>query len=364
MVRFLGLDIGGANLKLSDGEDIAKSAAFPLWKMPERLAEALGELTENIPAEGFAVTMTGELADCFETKARGVNSILAAVEDVAGKRPVFVWQTGAEFVSPEVAREIPLLTAAANWHALATWVGRMAPVGLSLMLDMGSTTTDIVPICNGVPIPAGFTDRERLKTGELVYTGVRRTPLCAVAQSVPFRGELCPVAAEFFASTLDVYLLLEQIAEDETDSATANGKPATRAAAHDRLARMICCDRSEVLQQDALGMAAHFAAAQRRQVAGAIKRVLSQHEEPVSQVILSGSGDFLLSRVCDERASFQAAERILLSEVFREDIAEAALRICGCKTRRRASAARLATRADCFFIHQAGGFPRVVSGKV
>ena len=324
VARFLGLDIGGANLKLSDGEDIAKSIAFALWKSPERLADALREMLEGIPADGLAVTMTGELADCFETKAFGVDFILAAVEQVAKQRPVCVWQTGAEFVSAEVAREIPLLVAAANWHALATWVGRMVPQGFSLLLDMGSTTTDIIPISEGVPIPAGFTDRERLSTGELVYTGIRRTPLCAVSSSVLFRGERCPVAAEFFASTLDVYLLLEQMNEDEADTDTANGRPATRAAAHDRLARMICCDRSEVSKDDALGIANHFAATQRRQIADAVKQVLAQQEEPVSNVILSGSGHFLLSQLCEELPALGAAQRIRLGDMFRDDIAEAA----------------------------------------
>ena len=200
----------------------------------------------------------------------------------------------------------------------------MVLAGFGLLMDLGSTTCDIIPIWNGVPIPAGFTDRERLSTGELVYTGLRRTPLCAVARTVPFRGEPCPVAAEFFASTLDVYLLLEAIEEDQADCETANGKPATQAAAHDRLARMICCDRNEVSRDDALGMAAHFAAAQRRQIAEAVERVLAPHEEAVSQVIVTGSGSFLISQICDERPALQTAERTLLGDVFRADIAEAA----------------------------------------
>ncbi len=102
MARFLGLDVGGANLKISDGESRAVSVAFPLWKSPECLAKTLYDMMKEFsPPDGFALTMTGELADCFQTKAEGVDFILAAVEQAGGSLPIAVWQTGAEFVPPE-----------------------------------------------------------------------------------------------------------------------------------------------------------------------------------------------------------------------------------------------------------------------
>lgn len=325
MPQFLGLDIGGANLKISDGETRATTVAFPLWKTPERLGETLRDLVDAFPTvDGFALTMTGELADCFATKTEGVDFILSAVEQLAGDRPLFVWQTGAEFVSPEIAREIPLLVAAANWHALATFVGRMVPEGFSLMIDMGSTTTDIIPIQNGVPIPTGMTDRERMLSGELVYTGTQRTPLCAVSHTVPFRGEVCPLAAELFATTWDVYLLLEKLPEEFLSRDTANGKPATKSAAHDRMARMICCDSTELNWDDTVAMAEHFAAEQRRQIMAGVNRVLLQPSQPVSQILISGSGRFLIEELCQETPTLQSIPRTILSAIFQAPIAEAA----------------------------------------
>lgn len=325
MARFLGLDIGGANLKISDGDRHATSVAFPLWKVPERLADTLRDLIHHFPApDGFAVTMTGELADCFATKAEGVDFILSAIEGVAENRPVVVWQTGAEFVVPEVAREIPLLVAAANWHALATFVGRLVPEGFSLMIDIGSTTTDIIPLLDGVPIPTGMTDRERLLSGELVYTGVARTPLCAVSQSVPFRGEACPIAAELFATTWDVYLLLEKLREEPDNRDTANGKPATKSAAHDRIVRMICCDATEISREESVVMAEHFTAEQTRQITAAMNRVLSQQTALPTHIISSGSGSFLVQEVCQNTPALQAIPRTDLGTIFQDNIAEAA----------------------------------------
>ena len=80
----LGLDIGGANLKAADGRGWAKSVSFPLWRDPHGLAGALDALVQNAPvSERLAVTMTGELCDCFSSKIEGVRHILAAVDQLA-----------------------------------------------------------------------------------------------------------------------------------------------------------------------------------------------------------------------------------------------------------------------------------------
>ena len=232
----LGLDIGGANLKAASSAGDAKTTAFEIWRAPHELPLRLRELIGGFPpVDVLAVTMTAELADCFATKAEGVAAIVAAVSDVAGPTPVLVWQTSGNFARPEVAAARPALVSAANWHALATWAGRLAPQGSALLFDLGSTTADIVPLDNGRPVARGTTDLERLRNHELVYTGFRRTPLCAVASHVPLRGRPCPVAAELFATTLDVYLLLGLIPEDAADTNTADGRPATIACALDRL---------------------------------------------------------------------------------------------------------------------------------
>ena len=88
-------------------------------------------------------------------------------------------------------------------------------------------------------VARGRSDTERLQTGELVYAGVRRTPVCALATELPVRGIATGLAAEIFASTLDVYLTLGDIESNPTDLSTADGRPATVEAARDRLARMV-----------------------------------------------------------------------------------------------------------------------------
>ena len=116
-------------------------------------------------------------------------------------------------VAPQIALKNPLSVAAANWHALAAFCGRYCRSGCGLLLDIGSTTTDIIPLAEGKPVARGKTDTERLIHGEMVYTGVERTPVCAIVDRVPYRERSVGVAAEWFATTRDVYLILGEFAE-------------------------------------------------------------------------------------------------------------------------------------------------------
>ncbi len=164
-VSVLGLDIGGANLKAAHADGFAMQRPFALWKSPQRLSNELKSLVAECPRfDRLAVTMTGELCDCFETKREGVEAILDAVVAVANEKPVRVWTTEATFVDPEVARVEWLKVAAANWLATATYAGRFAPNAGTLLVDCGSTTTDIVPLWEGKPNPFGVTDTDRLRT--------------------------------------------------------------------------------------------------------------------------------------------------------------------------------------------------------
>jgi probable H4MPT-linked C1 transfer pathway protein len=284
-MHVIGLDIGGANLKVAHSSGAVLSRPFELWRDPTGLHGALRSLLLELPtADLLAVTMTGELCDCYESKRQGVNAILDAVEAVAAGTPIRVWQTTGQFVDVAKARANALQTAAANWLALATFAGRYAPAGPALLLDVGSTTTDIVPLQDGKPVPRGRTDRERLNEQELVYTGVRRTPLCTLYGDG---------AAELFATTLDVYLLLGRIAEDPNDGRTADGRPATKNAAEARLARMLCADLETTTPEDRRSIAHVVLMRQTHRVHSGIKRVSEKLNPFPEVVILAGEGEFL-----------------------------------------------------------------------
>ena len=282
----LGLDIGGANLKAAHSNGSARSRPFALWKAPAALPEELRELLRDWPPyDALAVTMTGELCDCFATKREGVRAILDAVSAVAGGVPLRIWRNDGRLVDLDAARNNPLPIAAANWLALATLAGRQVPRGPALLIDIGSTTTDIVPLLDGRPVPRGRTDTQRLETNELAYTGVIRTPLCAILAT---RG-----AAEFFATTRDIYLLLGKLPEDASDCDTADGRPATRAAAEARIARMIGADLETSTAEQRQKVVNFVLLRQVMHVSGCIEVVAQQLPCCPETIILSGIGEFL-----------------------------------------------------------------------
>lgn len=292
-MAILGLDIGGANLKAATADGRAASVPFALWKHPQRLPAALAELVARFPdATELAVTMTGELCDCFETKRDGVNAILDAVgaAGVAAR----VWTTDGVFAEVPTARANHLKVAAANWHALAAFAGRFAPHPGAMLLDIGSTTSDLIPLNHGVPATFGTTDDGRLRHHELVYAGVRRTPVSAVYQD--------RVAAEYFASTQDVYVVLGRIPEESENRDTADGRPATVEYSLARLARMLGGDR-ETLPDDAVidfAVRVHSALVRRLSEAARAAYYASADSPPLSGVIVSGAGEFLARRAAEE----------------------------------------------------------------
>src|SRR5690606_11729622 len=87
-----GIDVGGANIKWVDSHGQAGSRYFPLWQRPADLAEELADILGGLPGEcGLAATMTGELCDCFETKAEGVLHIVAALWQASGETPLALY---------------------------------------------------------------------------------------------------------------------------------------------------------------------------------------------------------------------------------------------------------------------------------
>ena len=225
-------------------------------------------------AELHAVTMTGELTDFFRNRAQGVRTILARFARHAPAAARLVYAGPAGFLTPARALQKTGAVASANWAASAQLVAGLLPD--ALFVDIGSTTTDMVPIRGGVLRVRGFSDCERLACEELVYTGVVRTPVMALAERIPFDGQWIPAMAEYFATTADVYRLTGELPEgaDQLPAADNGGKTVRDSAR--RLARMIGRDlESASLSRNGSSAPASSADLQLWQIRQACERVLS-----------------------------------------------------------------------------------------
>jgi probable H4MPT-linked C1 transfer pathway protein len=191
-----------------------------------------------------------------------------------------------------------------------------------LLIDIGSTTTDIVPIQDNRPQTVGLNDTERLIAGELVYSGVGRTPVCAVVSSLRWRGQECPIAAEFFATTADAYVVLGEMAESLDATWTADGRPLTREFSRERLARMICADRLQFDERDARDAAEQIRESQLQLLRLSVERVSSHQSHPFECVVMCGAGEFLVQQLLNP--TLPAARRVSLMQELSAEVSACA----------------------------------------
>jgi (4-(4-[2-(gamma-L-glutamylamino)ethyl]phenoxymethyl)furan-2-yl)methanamine synthase len=303
----LGLDIGGANTKAASSDGLFAACIYlPLWKGAP-LEEALCSIAKRQPqAEAVAVVITGELADCFSCKREGLKRLMACVRR-SFSIPAYFWGTeGFGWTDP-------LELAAANWSASAAFLGREE--GDCLFADMGSTTTDIIPICAGQAV-AARTDFLRLGSGELVYMGLLRTRLDAILPAVRIGGRSLPLAPEFFAIMADARLALGQIPAERYSCDTADGVGKDRHSALRRLARCVCADLEEIGEAGALAIAGQACQRQKDILVQAIARQAEKH--CLERLVAAGTGEVLIA----EAAAFLGMECAQISERYGREISD------------------------------------------
>jgi (4-(4-[2-(gamma-L-glutamylamino)ethyl]phenoxymethyl)furan-2-yl)methanamine synthase len=304
LIHILAWDVGGANIKaarLSLGDDSGgrmhvASRPFEIWREKDRLQEALCEICfELFPAEkpeAIAVTMTAELSDIFATKREGVTFVLESIRACFPDPAVYVLSLSGEFVPINDAMLHPLDFAATNWLASVQWIAPTFPN--CLLVDVGSTTTDILPILNGQAHVAGRTDMARLTSGELVFTGALRTNVAAIVQTVTVAGCACRVASEYFAVSGDVHLILGNLRVSDYTCSTPDGQTPSLDSARRRLARLVCADTEMLSVGEIDAMARYICERQVGQIRDGLSQVLARipglHQHPV---IVVGIGAFL-----------------------------------------------------------------------
>jgi len=295
----IGWDIGGVHLKAARAEDgrVTKVAQYasPLRSGTERLLQAFAEAKKDLgPADRHVVTMTGELADTFASRTDGVEQLANLAARELGS--VWIYAGPAGYVRPEEAPRHSADIASANWHACATLIARKCEH--ALLIDLGSTTTDIVPVLQGTVVARGYLDAQRLAAGELVYTGIVRGFVMAAADRAPFRGAWTPLVNENFATMADVYRVLGTLPPDADLMATADGRPKTVSASRARLARMLGADASDGSDETWTLVARWFAEAQTRAICDAASLVLSAGTLPFgTTIVAAGIGRVLLDEI-------------------------------------------------------------------
>jgi (4-(4-[2-(gamma-L-glutamylamino)ethyl]phenoxymethyl)furan-2-yl)methanamine synthase len=292
----IGWDLGGAHLKaarLDATGRVERVVQLPcaLWRGLVELERALDAASALLgPAATHAVTMTGEMADLFATREEGVACLVAAMCARFGGLRFYAGESG--FLPPARTAGAAAVLASANWMASAELVASCLPD--ALLVDVGSTTTDLVPIRGGRICARGRDDASRLEARELVYTGVARTPVMAMAADALFQGRAVPLVAELFATAADVHRLCGRLPRDADQHPAADAGEKTEAGSARRLARMIGRDVDTAPLDDWRGLVRALAAAQSHRIQEAGDQVIARESlPPEAPVVAAGVGRFL-----------------------------------------------------------------------
>jgi probable H4MPT-linked C1 transfer pathway protein len=297
----MGWDLGGAHVKAAlVGAGRVRRAwqqPCPLWRGLDALPRTMADMARGAGSPGIhAITMTGELADVFTDRAQGVRALLDMLQSAVSARRWLVYAHPARFLTPGEALRRPLAVASMNWSATAAWVAHR--LSDALLVDVGSTTTDLVPLGAGTVTADGVTDAQRLASEELVYTGVVRTPVMAMAARIPFEGAWHAPMAEHFAASADVYRLTRELPSGADQLPSADGAGKSRRESARRLARMLGRD-FEMAPMAAWEQCARFLAeAQLWSLQQACERVLSRGAMPLrAPIVGAGVGRFLAKKL-------------------------------------------------------------------
>lgn len=317
IINLLGLDIGGANTKAAlvtfRDSKIIKSFSFieyfPFWeKTLNDIPNMLKRVVENIVIQNrlklkdikfISITITAELSDAFQTKREGILTILKALKKVFAQEKMFFINNENKFINFSQVKSNPISVAAANWVSTSLFLGRFVPN--CILIDAGSTTIDIIPILNSLPVANGKNDIERLINHELIYTGGLRATIPSITHFVPYGEKMVRISFEKFALISDVHRVLKNITEDEYINDTADNRTKSISDCYARLARLVCMDLESISIKDLEVIAQYIYNKQIEIISNEIQEFLSGLTERIPEFrgepsfVLTGlSADFLI----------------------------------------------------------------------
>jgi len=163
--------------------------------------------------------MSGEMCDIFLNRKKGVKEILSLFSKRSFGNYIYTSNNG---IIPIQKFEDFRFVASMNWHIIASYI---KSIGKNIIaIDLGSTTTDIILIKNNKCINIRTDDCSGLKSSELLYTGILRTPTFSVTKYINYNNQKYHLIPEFYSTMGDIYRLLGVISLRDDYSDTADGR--------------------------------------------------------------------------------------------------------------------------------------------
>ncbi|VAX20556.1 4-[[4-(2-aminoethyl)phenoxy]-methyl]-2-furanmethanamine-glutamate synthase [hydrothermal vent metagenome] len=293
-MRVLGLDIGGANIKYAlargkAGLPTPRKIPFELFRDPQKLIVILEKIRTEKRPDTVALTMTGELADVFSSRKEGVRFIIESVMTVFKNAPIKIIDVNGDLIFPAQAIKHWKSVASANWAATGRWVA--SKIENCTVVDIGSTTTDIIPIKNGKVTVKGKNDFDRLRTGELLYKGYLRTNSAMVCPVIHLDGKIIEACPEYFSIIGDAHLYLGDIIATDYTCPTPDSGPKTVRGCARRMARLVLSEAETIGEGGTRSIARQLVNSQGESIAKAVYKIAGKRGIIGAPMVLAGSGE-------------------------------------------------------------------------
>lgn len=297
----IGWDVGGAHLKavsLDRNGSVVRCIQLPcpLWQGLQHLELGIDKILSAGRATCHAVTMTGELVDLFANRREGVLAIAHVLGQKLHNQALLFFAGEKAFVPLRQCSDAAESIASMNWYATGQFTA--SRLKQALVVDIGSTTTDMILVRDGSVHAEGMNDFSRMASDELVYTGLVRTPLIALGRKIKFLNTEVGVMAEYFATSADVYRVLGELPEHADQQPAADNGAKTRHGSARRLARMIGRDVESADDGAWRDLAHAFADSQLQHLHEACGRLLARNVVAADAPLVgAGCGSFLVRKL-------------------------------------------------------------------
>lgn len=294
-ITHLGIDIGGAHLKVI-GIDKNNKVQFVdysncrIWEDIRLLKEKFVCLSKTFGNESIkcGITMSAELCDNFKSRKHGALILTEKCKHLKFNNFFYVKSSKTFLKEPKFKELISM-----NWHS----VGRLfeKKVENAIIVDFGSTTTDLICIKNKKLVNKFFDDFSRINNFELLYTGFTRTPIFGITNEICIGKNKLKIIPEFFSNTSDVYRILKKLKRKIDIDITADRSQKTIKDSFRRLSRSFGFDYHNKYQVKLKQICNEISSTQLNQIMNAVKKLEDRFSMKNFTVISSGIGQEVLS---------------------------------------------------------------------
>ena len=299
-MKIIGWDIGGAHIKAAKIDFKKKTSKTkqlysPIWKNVNYLKKSIKLIKKKLGKTNYhAITMTAELSDIFPDRKNGVKHIINLSSKILGEKNIFFYSK-KNFLKKKLAIKKPFELNSMNWHATASFVSNFFPN--CILVDIGSTTSDIIPIKNKEIISKDVSDYQRLKSNELIYLGVLRTPIQAVERKKNLINEN-------FANLSDVYRVLNKIPSTFDLLPTLDRKTKNKHDSARRIARIFGKDYKKNHFLKWKKTAYQIEGKHLKILKNVIKKIEKKNFLKKVPIIGAGIGEFLVKKIYNKKKYF------------------------------------------------------------